>query len=260
MIAAQMGVDYGPIRRSAVSHKVNVELLCRAMPTGQCMSGHCRGPLLVMRWPNLMAFCGLRLTKEYYINDAGRISMSCRNRPICAPRSAGRRPSARSPVRLYPAIYLFPVGARRGQGLPARQLEGDAGRWTRMAFGSRRQPSMRWIGDESAMISRRSCRARWCSISSEPACRSASGRFRNGLQRSLTFQGPCLQWASCRRPRARRRRTGKTRGRPTGFLDRIGDDHVTPLIKVPTARLTPYFPPPDVAYFQRQVRTRHSPR
>src|SRR5215510_14234365 len=63
------GADYG---RGDVgeSTAVNVEYVS-ANPTGPLHVGHCRGAVFGDALANLLAFGGFKVTREYYINDAG---------------------------------------------------------------------------------------------------------------------------------------------------------------------------------------------
>ena len=67
MLAA--GADYG---RSDIGQgaPVNVEYVS-ANPTGPMHVGHCRGAVFGDALANLLAFTGYKVTREYYINDAG---------------------------------------------------------------------------------------------------------------------------------------------------------------------------------------------
>ena len=63
------GADYG---RSDAGQgtPVNVEYVS-ANPTGPMHVGHCRGAVFGDALANLLAFTGFKVTREYYINDAG---------------------------------------------------------------------------------------------------------------------------------------------------------------------------------------------
>lgn len=62
-------VQYG---RSSLGggRRVNIEYVS-ANPTGPMHVGHCRGAVVGDALANLMEFAGYRVTKEYYVNDAG---------------------------------------------------------------------------------------------------------------------------------------------------------------------------------------------
>jgi len=67
---AEAGADYG---RSRVGHgqQVQVEFVS-ANPTGPLHVGHGRGAAYGATVADLLAFCGFEVTREYYVNDAGR--------------------------------------------------------------------------------------------------------------------------------------------------------------------------------------------
>jgi len=62
--------DYGRARVGGGA-RVNVEYVS-ANPTGPMHVGHCRGAVFGDALANLLAFAGYEVTREYYINDAGR--------------------------------------------------------------------------------------------------------------------------------------------------------------------------------------------
>src|SRR4249919_1978408 len=68
-LVLEQGKDYG---RSAIGkgEKVNVEYVS-ANPTGPMHVGHGRGAVFGDALANLLAFAGHKVTREYYINDAG---------------------------------------------------------------------------------------------------------------------------------------------------------------------------------------------
>ncbi|HWA81619.1 MAG TPA: arginine--tRNA ligase, partial [Acetobacteraceae bacterium] len=63
------GASYGMSERGA-GRRVNVEYVS-ANPTGPMHIGHCRGAVVGDALANLLAKTGYKVTKEYYINDAG---------------------------------------------------------------------------------------------------------------------------------------------------------------------------------------------
>ncbi len=67
--AIELGADYG---RSDVGAgvAVNVEYVS-ANPTGPMHVGHCRGAVFGDALANLLDFTGYKVTREYYVNDAG---------------------------------------------------------------------------------------------------------------------------------------------------------------------------------------------
>src|SRR3546814_17432583 len=62
--------DYGRASIGA-GQRVNVEYVS-ANPTGPMHMGHCRGAVAGDELANVLAFAGYVVTREYYLNDAGR--------------------------------------------------------------------------------------------------------------------------------------------------------------------------------------------
>ena len=67
--AVRLGSSYGKIDLGNGT-PVNVEYVS-ANPTGPMHVGHCRGAVFGDALANLLAFTGFKVTREYYINDAG---------------------------------------------------------------------------------------------------------------------------------------------------------------------------------------------
>src|SRR5688572_25296880 len=63
------GESYGASAIGA-DERVNVEYVS-ANPTGPLHMGHCRGAVIADSLARLLEFAGFRVTKEYYVNDAG---------------------------------------------------------------------------------------------------------------------------------------------------------------------------------------------
>jgi arginyl-tRNA synthetase len=103
------GADYG---RSHVGQgtKVNVEYVS-ANPTGPMHVGHCRGAVFGDALANLLAFAGLAVTREYYINDAGAQVDALARSALLRYREALGENIGEIPEGLYPGDYLKPVGA-----------------------------------------------------------------------------------------------------------------------------------------------------
>ncbi|MEM7067496.1 MAG: arginine--tRNA ligase [Pseudomonadota bacterium] len=112
------GKNYG---RGLVSNgvPVNVEYVS-ANPTGPLHVGHCRGAVVGDALANLLEFAGFKVTKEYYVNDAGgqidvlAQSLFHRYREVLG-EDVGPVPEG-----LYPGDYMVPVA----QSLV--DLKGDA--------------------------------------------------------------------------------------------------------------------------------------
>ncbi|RCL02930.1 MAG: arginyl-tRNA synthetase [Candidatus Tokpelaia sp. JSC161] len=102
------GADYG---RSDMGKniKVNVEYVS-ANPTGPLHVGHCRGAVLGDVLANLLRFSGYKVTKEYYINDAGGQVDILAQSAFLRYREALGEKMIKIPDGLYPGEYLIAVG------------------------------------------------------------------------------------------------------------------------------------------------------
>jgi arginyl-tRNA synthetase len=107
--AIRAGVDYG---RSDIGRgrAVNVEYVS-ANPTGPMHVGHCRGAVFGDALANLLAFAGYKVTREYYINDAGAQVDALARSAFLRYREALGENIGPVPEGLYPGDYLKPVGA-----------------------------------------------------------------------------------------------------------------------------------------------------
>jgi arginyl-tRNA synthetase len=106
--ALAAGRDYG---RSDVGRgeKVNVEYVS-TNPTGPIHVGHGRGAVFGDALANLLAFTGHRVTREYYVNDAGaQVDVLARS-AFLRYREALGETIGPIPEGLYPGDYLKPVG------------------------------------------------------------------------------------------------------------------------------------------------------
>jgi arginyl-tRNA synthetase len=106
--AVGAGVRYGT---SNLGHDtpVNVEYVS-ANPTGPLHVGHCRGAVFGDALANLLAFTGFKVTREYYINDAGaQVDVLARSAYLRYREALGED-IGDIPEGLYPGDYLKPVG------------------------------------------------------------------------------------------------------------------------------------------------------
>ena len=99
---------------------VNVEYVS-ANPTGPMHVGHGRGAVFGDALANLLAYAGYRVTREYYVNDAGaQVDVLARSAFLRYREALGEDIGA-IPEGLYPGDYLKPVGAalaeRHGRAL-----------------------------------------------------------------------------------------------------------------------------------------------
>src|SRR5262249_39141928 len=104
----EAGMDFG---RSKLGHDtpVNVEYVS-ANPTGPMHVGHCRGAVFGDALANLLAFTGFKVTREYYINDAGAQVDALVRSVYLRYREALGRNTGELPEGFYPGEYLIPAG------------------------------------------------------------------------------------------------------------------------------------------------------
>jgi arginyl-tRNA synthetase len=93
---------------------INVEYVS-ANPTGPMHVGHCRGAVVGDALANLLAFAGHKVTKEYYINDAGAQVDVLAQSALMRYREALGEDIGEIPSGFYPGDYLKPVGAALAQ-------------------------------------------------------------------------------------------------------------------------------------------------
>ncbi|HET9715160.1 MAG TPA: arginine--tRNA ligase [Pseudolabrys sp.] len=105
----ETGGDYGR-SESGKGEKVNVEYVS-ANPTGPMHVGHGRGAVFGDALANLLAFAGYQVTREYYINDAGKqIDVLARSSYLRYLEALGE--TITIPDGLYPGTYLKAVGQK----------------------------------------------------------------------------------------------------------------------------------------------------
>ena len=107
--AVRLGRDHGR-SDSGGGVAVNVEYVS-ANPTGPMHIGHCRGAVFGDALANLLVFAGYKVTREYYINDAGmQVDLLARSAFLRYREALGEKIGVISDG-LYPGDYLKPVGA-----------------------------------------------------------------------------------------------------------------------------------------------------
>jgi arginyl-tRNA synthetase len=105
-----VGTDYG---RADIGkgEAINVEYVS-ANPTGPMHVGHCRGAVFGDALANLLAFAGWKVTREYYINDAGaQVDVLARSLYLRYLEVMGED-IGEIPEGLYPGEYLIPVASK----------------------------------------------------------------------------------------------------------------------------------------------------
>jgi arginyl-tRNA synthetase len=106
---------------SGQGEPINVEYVS-ANPTGPLHIGHARGAVFGDALANLLDFAGRRVTREYYVNDAGaQVDTLARSAYLRYREALGEQIGA-IPEGLYPGDYLIPVGRALAEEY-GRQLE-----------------------------------------------------------------------------------------------------------------------------------------
>ncbi|MBB5072958.1 arginyl-tRNA synthetase [Bartonella callosciuri] len=104
----ELGLSYGRIPLGQ-GKRINVEYVS-ANPTGPMHVGHCRGAVIGDVLSNLLQFVGYNITKEYYINDAGKQIEVLAHSVLLRYREALGEKINEIPEGLYPGEYLIPLG------------------------------------------------------------------------------------------------------------------------------------------------------
>jgi arginyl-tRNA synthetase len=88
---------------------VNIEYVS-ANPTGPMHMGHCRGAVVGDALASLLEWAGHKVTREYYVNDAGgQVDVLARSAHLRYREALGED-VGEIPEGLYPGDYLVPVG------------------------------------------------------------------------------------------------------------------------------------------------------
>jgi len=121
------GEDYGRSDIGAGA-QVNVEYVS-ANPTGPMHVGHGRGAVFGDALGTLLEFAGYRVTREFYVNDAGaQVDVLARSAHLRYREALGEDIGA-IPEGLYPGDYLKPVGAALAAEHGRALLERSEAEW-----------------------------------------------------------------------------------------------------------------------------------
>jgi arginyl-tRNA synthetase len=102
------GEQYG-LSTIGENERVNVEYVS-ANPTGPLHMGHCRGAVVGDSLARVLEAAGFRVTKEYYVNDAGaQVDTLARSVHLRYREALGEH-IGEIPEGMYPGDYLKPVG------------------------------------------------------------------------------------------------------------------------------------------------------
>src|SRR5436190_5623019 len=102
------GDNYG-LSTVGQNEQVNVEYVS-ANPTGPLHMGHCRGAVVGDSLARVLQAAGFRVTKEYYVNDAGAQVDTLARSVHLRYREALGEDIGEIPEGMYPGDYLKPVG------------------------------------------------------------------------------------------------------------------------------------------------------
>jgi arginyl-tRNA synthetase len=121
------GEDYG-LSKIGANERVNVEYVS-ANPTGPMHVGHCRGAVVGDSLARLLEAAGFRVTKEYYVNDAGaQVDTLARSLHLRYREKLGED-IGEIPEGLYPGDYLKPVGALLAAEFGDQYVEAPESEW-----------------------------------------------------------------------------------------------------------------------------------
>jgi arginyl-tRNA synthetase len=104
----RQGEEYG-LSTIGRDERVNVEYVS-ANPTGPLHVGHCRGAVVGDCLARLLEAAGFRVTKEYYVNDAGAQVDTLARSVHLRYRQALGEDIGDMPEGMYPGDYLIPIG------------------------------------------------------------------------------------------------------------------------------------------------------
>ena len=147
---AILGADYGRSGLGAGS-VVNVEYVS-ANPTGPMHMGHCRGAVVGDALAALLEFAGHRVTREYYVNDAGaQVQVLGRSAHVRYREALGHDVGA-IPEGLYPGEYLIPVGQALAAEFGDRYAEAPEAEWLELFRKRAVAAMMDMIRDDLALL------------------------------------------------------------------------------------------------------------
>ncbi|WP_308517760.1 arginine--tRNA ligase [Sphingomonas flavescens] len=120
------GDAYG-LSKVGANERVNVEYVS-ANPTGPLHMGHCRGAVVGDSLARLLEAAGFRVTKEYYVNDAGaQVDTLARSVHLRYREALGE--TIEIGEGFYPGDYLKPVGVVLAAEHGARFVDAPEAEW-----------------------------------------------------------------------------------------------------------------------------------
>ena len=147
---ATLGDDYG---RSEMGkgRTVNVEYVS-ANPTGPMHMGHCRGAVVGDALSGLLEWAGYRVTREYYVNDAGgQVDVLARSAHLRYREALGED-IGEIPEGLYPGDYLKPVGEKLAQEFGSAYKDAPESEWLELFRQRAVAAMMEMIREDLALL------------------------------------------------------------------------------------------------------------
>ena len=121
------GEQYG-LSTVGANERVNVEYVS-ANPTGPMHVGHCRGAVVGDSLARLLEAAGFRVTKEYYVNDAGaQVETLARSLHLRYREALGEE-IGEIPEGLYPGDYLKPIATALAAEFGDRYVSAPEAEW-----------------------------------------------------------------------------------------------------------------------------------
>jgi len=121
------GENYG-LSKIGAGERVNVEYVS-ANPTGPMHVGHCRGAVVGDSLARILEAAGFRVTKEYYLNDAGaQVDVLARSLHMRYREALGED-IGEIPEGLYPGDYLVPVATALAAEFGDRYADRSESEW-----------------------------------------------------------------------------------------------------------------------------------
>src|SRR3972149_499132 len=130
-VVLESGAEYGRSSMGA-GEKINVEYVS-ANPTGPMHVGHGRGAVFGDALANLLAFAGFKVTREYYVNDAGAQGDALARSAHLRYRQAQGEAIGPIPEGLYPGEYLTDTGQSISQQYGDRLRDRPESEWLPIA-------------------------------------------------------------------------------------------------------------------------------
>ncbi|HWI88516.1 MAG TPA: arginine--tRNA ligase [Sphingomicrobium sp.] len=144
------GEEYG-LSNIGRDERVNVEYVS-ANPTGPLHMGHCRGAVVGDSLARLLEAAGFRVTKEYYVNDAGaQVDTLARSLHLRYREKLGED-IGEIPEGLYPGDYLKPVGAILAAEYGDRYVEAPESEWLALFRGAAIKAMLDLIRHDLALL------------------------------------------------------------------------------------------------------------